>query len=790
MGSISCGRGLPGLLPCDGCVCELRHVEVTRELSLCGKDGFVPCASCVEGCPFHGAPMETTGDSDAFEPWVGISDEEIEALAASQDQLEPEPQVERVSPRERLDKLIEELNPKQLEASAHLMGPARVTAGAGSGKTKTLVARVARLMIHHGVAPGQICLISFTCKAASEIRHRIHATLGHSERSSRGGDITAGTFHSVCLSLLREEVEAYGRQGNPTVWDDDTSSREMARIGKELWAQEHPEPRDKPDWKPGDLLELLDRHREAGGTWPSDAFDTKVLRRYGEEAVKVLHAYQGEKVSSNAFDYGDLVSLVVERAERDEDFKAKLGSRWSYVVVDEYQDTNALQEKLLTHIAAHGNLMVIGDDDQSIYAFRGSDVSFILGFPERWPGSSLYHLGQNYRSTPQIVALADKIIRRARGRQNKPIWTENPSGDQVSLFTAPNQSIEAREISGLVARKIEAGAKPSDCAILARTRMQLNYLERALVEQDLRVDLVGMVPWWKREDTKEVLAWFRVLLNPLDTAAGAAVISRFPGLGQKTVSAWRSAVRLSEGDVLMAPIQALLQQNHFRPATVRGCALQTLQDRYARYREHLRSFDGPAVLAMALYEDCGINDELRKDLSEVDVAGLREIESRRQHRASLLSVAARCTECGYDGVRELLDAIFTRSDDDELSGRVVLSTIHAAKGLEWDHVWVAGVIDGRLPYGQISEHAPSGLGDQSGEEERRLAYVAVTRAKRTLTLTRFERVLSDKGIEMDARKSTFWLDAEEVIAESSPKPAAGPNKIRLSDISRKRRPSR
>jgi len=680
---------------------------------------------------------------------------------------------------------LQGLNPDQRAAAEHVFGPAKVTAGAGAGKTKTLVARVVNLTWNHDVDPAQICLITFTCRAAGEIRARVAASVG-----ARANAMAAGTFHSVALAIIRDDVRRFGRKGNPSIWDEDTTARELRRICEAVTGHSKGGGTGQKQWTPETLMAKLSAHKEAAKPWPSPEFEAGLVSEYDAQALEVLLEYESAKQVSNAFDYDDLIHKVVRMAEEDEEFGEKLAARWDFVMVDEYQDTNALQDRFIGLLAKRSrNLMIVGDDDQAIYGWRGSNVSFILEFESRWEGCKSHHLGQNYRSTPEVVAVADGIVSRSKQRQMKRIWTENPSGLPVMLMKAKNHEDEAFQIGAQICARISAGAKARDCAVLVRTRHQLLVLEKHLTGLGLRSQVVGLTAWWRREDSKHVLSWLKILSNPLDINAAHSVLARSAGVGPKTVSDWRDLARVTQGELLSVPLKAMMQTKEYRVGLKRGEAISAVVERHGRYQKLLQ--DGALMLDLVaqIYADSGIDALLQSMRSNEDAKKVDEGAAREDFRERMLEFSMEIEDLGYEGALVFLDTIYTQSADTEVgpSGRVLLTTIHSAKGLEWEHVWIAGFVQGLLPHGRIDDYGNVDVEFSNLEEERRLAYVAVTRARSTLMLSRVERTLSANKVPVPAFKSTFWLDAEEVFeAAKGPKPKSAV--ICLSQVSRRQAP--
>ena len=749
---------------------------MSRECLL-AKGGEGPCADCWEECSRF--PL------DSGLVWT---DEAIAALGLEEEEdAGPEDVAKPASP-------LEGLNPQQEEASRHVDGPARVTAGAGSGKTRTLVARVIRLIEDHDVEPAHVLLITFSRKAAGEMKERLNHALGW-----RAEGVVAGTFHAIALKVLREDPERFGRRGTPTIWDDETSEREMRRLREEIVGPLHGKEVVERDWTPSAVLAVLASHKDSAAPYPSASLDALLLSRFGVEAVQMVESYESSKETSNAWGYEDLVWTLVRGAMSDPDLATALAERWRYVIADEYQDTNQVQEWMLRVLCRkHRNLMVIGDDDQSLYGWRGSDVALIRQFPKRWSPASVYHLGENYRSTPEIVAAADRVISGSVGRDAKKIWTSHPSGEPLHEIIQGNQETQAVEIARQICQRVADGSRPSQCAVLVRTRNQLRILHDVLKRMRLEVSAAVIQPWWRSPDGKLVLGWIHLLVNPLDLQTASGVLSRCKGVGAKTVALWRDLAVTTEGNLLVNPLRVLIPKIDAR----RRAALEDVLERYARYEKLLRESTLREIL-IQVHRDAGIADLIESLKMSEDRATAYEGTSRAHIRNRMISSTLEVGGEGFEALVEFLDLISTSGSErkrDKLN-EVVLTTVHSSKGLEWDHVWIAGFYNGRFPfrppqgnqsgamkvqnlpvkpsafavetdleeaavqtdYAQACAMSPA----ERMEEERRVAYVAITRARKSLTLCRPRYDYHPgESEEKLTTQSPYWLDA----IPSPPKP--------------------
>lgn len=665
---------------------------------------------------------------------------------------------------------VEGMDPDQSRVVLHPGGPALVMAGAGSGKTRTIVARVVHLL-RRGVDPDSILCLTFTRKAAREMKHRIEKEAG--EIAKR---ITVSTFHALALDLLRTHAAYCGRTTNFSIWDDDIQRHEIKALVK---GHPNAEPREPGDGKliewvdPADVSNALDTLREEGEEMRSKRFYAQ-LGALHEQAWEVAMAYQELKETCNALDFADLVWIATLRLLAPESPKrVAIQQRWEHVIVDEYQDTNRIQEMFLARLTeAHQNLMVVGDEDQAIYAFRGSDVRFIRSFPQRYPKAVTYLLGRNYRSTPEVVEAANALISQNRERNFKRVWSESDHGHAIAVgrWESPNQ--EARAVANEIRIARENGWPDAELAVLVRTRRQFIPLQVELQKLKIPFHVVGDLPWYARADAKVILAWMRAVLNPHDLDAGAAVLKSWDGLGNGTVALWKETME-SLSDPMFSRLGYLQGKPGLRPGTKRGQRFSAFMEAWARWEsEAIHTTQSLKERVDELLRPLGFVTQILEGKLSQKPSDVEEATRRESFLQTLLSILPEEPGTGrLDGMQKWVDDLFTNSVQDKEQSGVCLSTIHGSKGLEWSCVWLPGWSSGVFP----SERA---AGPAAIEEERRLAYVAVTRARHYLSVSWY--AASMIPTPKDHTPSTFLAELDPKLARDetwthpSPEPEAAP----------------
>ncbi len=608
----------------------------------------------------------------------------------------------------------DELNPQQLEAVTTVEGPLLVIAGAGSGKTRTLVYRVARL-IEQGVAPASILLLTFTRKAAAEMLRRAAGLVGE-----RCGQVAGGTFHSFAHLTLRRYGRTVGLAPRFTILDRSDSEDVVNLVRSELGLdrRERRFPRKRL------LAELYSSAVNRGRT-VGDLVETAFphLGDDLEDILRVYARYTEFKIAKQLVDYDDLLVLLRDALRDHADLAERLGRQHRYIMVDEYQDTNALQAEIVRQLgSAHQNVMVVGDDAQSIYAFRGADFRNIMDFPRLFPATRVITLDENYRSTQPILDLANEIINRARERYTKNLYTCRGAGERPALVRAGDEAEQSRFVAQRILELREEGVPLSEIAVLFRSSFHSFDLEIELSRRDIPFIKRGGFRFVETAHVKDVLAHLRVVANPGDTISWHRVLLLLEGVGPRGAQGILAQLEGAE------PWRVLAQ------AHVRGQVAEEIR-RLARLLEELAAITTPAaqIARILAYYQPILRRTYREDYPkrERDLDHFATIAERYRALGALLADMA--LEPPSDSVGGVLAA------DAEQEGLVTLSTIHSAKGLEWHTVFVIWAAEGRFP----SAYMVSDEADM--EEERRLMYVAVTRAKSLLYLT-YPMEMFERGV--------------------------------------------
>ncbi len=594
------------------------------------------------------------------------------------------------------------LNAPQRDAVLTTEGPVLVLAGAGTGKTAALTARLAHLVYTRRAWPSEILAVTFTNKAAREMRERVGRLIGEAVE----GMPWLGTFHSIGAKMLRRHAELVGLQSNFTILDTD----DQLRLLKQIIAAADV---DEKRWPARALAGLIDRWKNKG--WTPDQVDAGEAESYANgKGAKLYALYQARLRDLNACDFGDLLlhMLVILKTHRD--VLEHYQQRFKYILVDEYQDTNQSQYLWLRLLAQERrNICCVGDDDQSIYSWRGAEVSNILRFEKDFPGAKIIRLEQNYRSTPNILAAASGLIAQNSGRLGKTLWTELDEGDKIQVIGVWDGPEEARRVGDELETLQRRGQRLDECAILVRAQFQTREFEDRFIAIGLPYRIVGGFRFYERAAIRAALAYLRVIAHPADDLAFERIVN-VPkrGLGDKAVAKLHMLAR-AESIPLSAAAARILDTDELTPAARRS--LGNLVGDFARWRSRLDELPHPELARLVL-DESGYTAMLQADRSA-------ESAGRLENLAEL----ARAME-DYETLGAFLEhvSLVMDNDADRETDKVTIMTIHAAKGLEFDTVFLAGWEEGVFP----SQRALDEGGHASLEEERRLAYVAITRARR------------------------------------------------------------
>jgi len=604
--------------------------------------------------------------------------------------------------------LLESLNPTQLDAVEHTEGPLLILAGAGSGKTRVLTHRVAYLIDQGLAAPEEVLAITFTNKAAREMKDRVALLVGPNSRR-----MWVSTFHAFCARILRVHAEKLGYKREFTIYDGADQVRLVKRCIVELG-------KDPKRFNPRSFQAQISAAKNV--LMAPDDFLRNTEGYIAENVAEVYDLYQRRLYENNAMDFDDLIMQTVALLELFPEVRERYQTRFKYIHVDEYQDTNHAQYRLVNILAAaHRNLCVVGDDDQSVYSWRGADIRNILDFERDYPEAKVVKLEQNYRSTQTILDAANAVVANNASRKSKALWTAGDEGDRIRVFAASDEYAEARFVVSEIERLTDGGTSPRDISVFYRTNAQSRALEDVLVREGIPYQVVGGVRFYERAEIKDAMAYLSMIANPDDSGSLERIIN-VPkrGIGNTSVAKLQDHARKNG----ISLYDALSEADAAGLTGAARKACRGVRDLFDGLR--VAAVEAPPTdLIGAVLDESGY----RKELEAEDTI---EAESRLENLEELTNAAKE-----YERVEPeptlagFLQEQALYSDADSLGsegGSVTLMTLHNAKGLEFSHVFVVGMEEGTFP------HARS-LDEHNLEEERRLAYVGITRARETLTLT-------------------------------------------------------
>jgi len=600
------------------------------------------------------------------------------------------------------------LNREQRLAVEHGQGPALVLAGAGSGKTRVIAYRIAYLVQNGAVRPENILAVTFTNKAAKEMRERVQKLLG----SERSAEPLISTFHSFCVRLLRREIHHLGYKRDFSIYDTDDQKRLIRQTLEEM---------QKPDLElsPREIISRISYAKSHGV--PPERFAARFPSDKAEDLEYIYDKYNTRLRSTNSLDFDDLLLKSVAVLEQNPELGKFYSDWYRYILVDEYQDTNRPQYDLLRLLTtAHRNLFVVGDEDQSIYKFRGADIQNILKFEKDFPGARVIKLEQNYRSTGNILRAAGTVVGNNRERKGKTLWTENDGGDLISCRSAESPREEARLITGHI-KQILRENPDWRLAVLYRANFLSRNFEDVLTEEGIPYAVVGRIAFFSRMEIRDLLAYLRIVFNPVDDIALLRVLNTPPrGIGATTVDTL-TAFALERGIPVLEALREKVRDPQFPSRAARALErFLALVDKWAG----MQASSTLAGMLEAILADTGYRQMLERQETAL------EAENRTGNIDELIAAAAESEERG-ETIAEFLDRASLSSELDHLNpnARVALMTLHSAKGLEFDVVFLAGMEEGLFP------HSQSSGSDSELEEERRLCYVGITRARRKLFVT-------------------------------------------------------
>ncbi len=617
------------------------------------------------------------------------------------------------------------LNESQEEAVLHLNGPLLIVAGAGSGKTRVLTARIAHIVKQHKAFPNQILAVTFTNKAAKEMQLRVSKFL----KKEATGLPWLGTFHSISAKILRKHAEAAGLKSNFSIIDQDDQVRLIKNICKS-------ENIDTKKISPKYILAVIDKWKNKG-FYPEEV----VLKRKDileKSFLGIYKIYQQKLIDLNSADFSDLILHTVKIFEKHSDISKIYSKRFKYILVDEYQDTNFIQSEWLKYLAKHNqNICCVGDDDQSIYSWRGAEIKNFLQFENVYENTKIIRLEKNYRSTQNILNVASNIIQNNQNRVGKKLFTDQEDGELVTLNCFRNVKDEATEIGSNI-EDFKNKFSLNEVAILVRAIFQTREFEERFLKIGVPYRIIGGIKFYERAEVKDCVAYLKTVFQPQDDLAFERILN-VPkrSIGDTTVKAINNFAKLNKCSLEVAS-KHLIEQNKIKPKTKLG--LNSLLNLLTKWRNDLKSKINHNKLLQTILDESGYSEMLKnkKDL---------ENENRLENIKELLNAMKE-----FDNLESFLEhvALATSLDQDWQSEKVNLMTIHASKGLEFDIVFLPGWEEGLFPHQKsIEEKGESGL-----EEERRLAYVAITRAKKLAKIS-FSMNRFYQGDWVDSMASRF-----------------------------------
>lgn len=609
--------------------------------------------------------------------------------------------------------IYETLNDMQQMAVFHTEGPLLILAGAGSGKTRVLTHRIAYLMEEKHVSPYNIMAITFTNKAAAEMRNRVNKIVGFGAEQ-----VWVSTFHSACVRILRRYIDRIGYSTDFTIYDTDDQKRLMKNVIKDLNL-------DSKIYKENGMLnKISDFKNKLMTTGDVSSMAKRDFRMLN--VSKIYDNYQEALKNNNALDFDDLIMKTVQLFTKCPEVLESYQDRLRYIMVDEYQDTNAAQFAFVKLLAQkHQNLCVVGDDDQSIYKFRGADITNILQFEKYFPNARVIKLEQNYRSTKNILEAANAVIHNNEGRKDKTLWSDNEKGDKIDLYQAEDGYSEAEMVASTIKENVDNGRSDySDYAILYRTNNQSRVLEEKLMMKNIPYKIIGGQNFYQRKEIKDIIAYLRVISNPTDDIAVERIIN-VPkrGIGATTVDKVKDYARAYGMDLY----EALMDVENIPGLSRAAVKIKKFTNLIEGYKKG-EYYGEIEKLTKDILDDTGYVSELAAENTD-------EANGRIENIDELVSKIVEYQENAEDPVlSEFLEEVALVSEIDNLSedsSYVVLMTVHSAKGLEFPYVFLCGMEDGLFP-GYMS--IMSGDNEEL-EEERRLCYVAITRAMKKLTIS-------------------------------------------------------
>lgn len=657
--------------------------------------------------------------------------------------------------------ILENLNLPQKEAVQNTEGPVLILAGAGSGKTRTIVHRIAYLIHEKRVQPGRIVAVTFTNKSTQEMRARVLDIAGNSAL-----DCIVKTYHSLGLYLLRELSAYIDYPRDFTIWDDTDQSSAINGVLKTLGHDKLTKTQVK--YIAGKINSFKDN------LIPSELLPEKMdldEMELGEILQEVYHLYEQKKIESRAMDFSDLLYQTVRIMQTFPESLETFHRRYHYFLVDEYQDTNHSQYMLI-HLLSQGrqNLCVVGDDDQAIYTWRGADINNILDFNRDFPAAMTVRLEENYRSTQAVLDLANDVIHKNKNRMEKTLWTQEKDGQKPELHILNSDLDESRMIADQIETVLAQGVSPSEIAVLYRVNSQSRLIEEALLHKKIKYTIFGGVSFFGRKEVKDLLAYLRFLANPYDEAALLRLINNpSRGIGDKSIEQvfeFRKKLNYEHGSA----VDFLTLFSKIEESGLSKKAVESISELY-EWMNEMRTKILRRVDFGMFVEDLLDRSGLRTILEEEDrLLGTARMDNILELKNSMISFQRNQPDALLNDYLQEISLYSNTSDIEETGDDVCLMTVHNAKGLEFDTVFVVGLDEGLFPH-----FLSANKGDE-GEEERRLLYVAITRARRQLFLTRAKKRML-MGFVQQMQPSVFLAQISEGLLEHKDRSLAAPGSM-------------
>jgi DNA helicase-2/ATP-dependent DNA helicase PcrA len=636
--------------------------------------------------------------------------------------------------------ILEGLNDAQKAAVETVDGPLLILAGAGSGKTKTLTHRIAYLLAHENIWPNEILAVTFTNKAAREMRERLAALT--KQQNSRGFMPWMGTFHGICVRLIRQDGHLIGIQPNFVIYDEDDRQGLIKQVMKELGLS-------ADQIKPRAASSAISTAKNEMMTPEEYALDASYP--FQQLIAKIYTAYESARKAAGALDFDDLLIEVVRLLRESKEARQRYRTQFKHILIDEYQDTNAAQYAIVKLLVnEHKNICVVGDDWQSIYSWRGADFKNILGFERDFPGAFVVKLEQNYRSTSSILEAAHNVITKNVERTDKKLWTDIGTGQPVQVHQSYDEAEEAYLVASKISQQVASGDYDhGDIAVLYRMNAQSYAFERAFLQHRIPYQIIGGVRFYDRKEIKDIIAYIRLLYQPLDRMSFSRIVN-VPARGIGATSFEKFTLWQAQSG--MDVIDAMVHADEASTITARARnALKHLGETLRALQSDVTNGIGPSELIDKLVKSTGYRDYL--------LDGSPQAEDRDANLSVLISDAK-----SFVTIDDFLEevALMSSVDKDNDKSKVTLMTLHAAKGLEFPVVYMVGMEDGVFPHSRVFEAGPKDL-----EEERRLCYVGMTRAQKELYLT-FAQSRLQFGQRSYSSPSRFLADMGHSISMGQP----------------------